>query len=88
MILEAGHSLGTYHAPWIDEVDVPTSVVLTTEDHAVAPHMQEAMARAIDGATVHELADGHIACAKPTFTTPLLAALDDVSRRVTAPSRR
>ncbi len=85
MLFEAGHALGTYHAPWIHEVDVPTSVLLTTQDTAVAPDLQRRMADAIAGATVHEVDDGHIVCAKAAFSAPLLAAIDDVaSRRVAA----
>lgn len=91
MVLEAGHALGTYHARWIGDIDVPTSIVLTTEDNSVAPHLQDRMAAAITGATVFELRDGHVACAKPTFTPPLLAAVDDVVGRAhplaTSPTR-
>lgn len=82
MVTEAGHSLATYHARWLPDVDVPTSVVLTTKDQAVAPRLQEKMARAIEGATIHEVADGHIACAKPAFARPLVAAIDDVAARL------
>ena len=50
MIVEAGQSLSTYYAGrWIGEVDVPTSVVCTTEDRAVRPELQRAMAAAIPG---------------------------------------
>jgi pimeloyl-ACP methyl ester carboxylesterase len=82
MILEAGHSLGTYHARWIGDVDVPTAVILTTEDRAVAPQLQHEMARAIPTASVHEIADGHMVCAKPSFVAPFLAAIDDVAARI------
>jgi pimeloyl-ACP methyl ester carboxylesterase len=82
MILEAGHSISTYHAPWIDEVDVPTSIVCTTEDRGVRPDLQLATAEAIRGATVHRIADGHLACANPAFADPLLAACSDVASRI------
>jgi pimeloyl-ACP methyl ester carboxylesterase len=82
MILEAGHSISTYHAPWIDEVDVPTSIVCTTEDRGVRPDLQLATAEAIRGATVHRIADGHLACANPAFADPLLAACGDVAARI------
>ena len=81
MLMEAGHSLGTYHATWIADIDVPTSVVLTTHDTAVSPDLQHRMADAIHACTVHEVEDGHIACARRSFATPLLAAIDDVARR-------
>jgi hypothetical protein len=80
-------AVGTYHARWIGDVDVPTAVMLTTEDRAVAPNLQETMARAIPGATVHEIADGHMVCAKPAFVAPFLAAIDDVAARI-PPHRR
>ncbi len=82
MIIEAGHSISTYNARrWIGEVDVPTSVVCTTEDRGVAPSTQLALAAAIPGATVHSVADGHLACASARFATPLLDACLDVAAR-------
>jgi 3-oxoadipate enol-lactonase len=85
MIIEAGHSICTYNARrWIGDVDVPTSVVCTTEDRGVAPAMQLEIAQAIPGATVHSVADGHLACANGRFADPLVAACLDVSTR--APS--
>jgi pimeloyl-ACP methyl ester carboxylesterase len=82
MIVEAGHSLSTYHARWIGEVDVPTAVVCTTEDKRVSPALQLAAADAIRGATVHPIADGHFACANPRFAGALLGACSDVAGRV------
>ena len=37
------------------------------------------MAEAIPGATVHEMADGHVACMKAAFAPPLVAACQDVA---------
>jgi pimeloyl-ACP methyl ester carboxylesterase len=83
MIVEAGHSISTYHARrWIGDIDVPTAVVCTTEDRGVAPQLQMATAGAIRGATVHPVADGHLACASPRFRQPLLTACLDVASRV------
>jgi 3-oxoadipate enol-lactonase len=82
MIIEAGHSISTYSGRrWIGEVDVPTAVVCTTEDRGVAPSMQRGLAEAIPGATVHSVADGHLACASPRFAAPLLDACLDVAAR-------
>jgi pimeloyl-ACP methyl ester carboxylesterase len=82
MIIEAGHSISTYNARrWIGEVDVPTAVVCTTEDRGVTPSMQHALAESIRDATVHSVADGHLACASPRFAAPLLAACLDVANR-------
>ena len=44
---------------WIDGVDVPTAVVITTDDRLVAASRQRRLARAIPGAVVYEIAGGH-----------------------------
>ena len=81
-IVEAGHSICTYHAGrWIGEVDVPTSVVCTTLDRGVPPELQLAAATAIPGATVYNIDEGHLASASPRFADPLLRACLDVARR-------
>ncbi len=82
MVFEAGHAIGTYHAEWLADIDVPTAIVLTTADTAVAPKLQLRLADEIRGASVFEINDGHIACAKPSFVGPLAAAVDDVASRV------
>jgi pimeloyl-ACP methyl ester carboxylesterase len=85
LVLEAGAALGNYNAKrWIGEVDVPTSILVTTEDRAIVPARQLEMAEAIPGATVHELKDGHVACMRAAFAAPLVVACDDVARRVAA----
>jgi hypothetical protein len=82
MLLEAGHAIGNYDArSWIGDVDVPTAVLVTTEDKAIRPDDQRRLTEAIDGATEHEVADGHLLCAKPQFAAPLLAACQDVAAR-------
>jgi 3-oxoadipate enol-lactonase len=82
MIIEAGHSISTYSARrWIGDVDVPTAIVCTTEDRGVAPSLQLETAEAIRGATVHSVADGHLACASARFAVPLVAACLDVAAR-------
>lgn len=84
MIIEAGQALSTYYAGrWIGEVDVPTAVVCTAQDRAVQPSLQRAMAEAISGATLHEIHDGHLACAHPEFARPLLRAAHDIADRAT-----
>jgi hypothetical protein len=60
--------------------------VITTEDRAIEPARQREMADAIPGATVHEHADGHIACMRPAFAPCLLAACQDVASRIAAPA--
>ena len=86
-VLEAGAAIGNYSAKrWIGEVDVPTSVLVTTADRAIEPAFQMAMADAIPGATVHEIDDGHVACMKASFAPPLVKACQDVASRVVAPA--
>ena len=86
-VLEAGAAIGNYSAKrWIGEIDVPTSVMVTTADRAIVPEFQMAMAEAIPGATVHEIADGHVACMKAAFAPPLVAACQDVASRVVVPA--
>jgi pimeloyl-ACP methyl ester carboxylesterase len=88
LVAEAGHSLSTYHAQrWISEIDVPTAVLCTTEDRAVPPALQLNTADAIPGATVHRIADGHLACAQADFGSALLDACGTVADRVNGRSR-
>jgi pimeloyl-ACP methyl ester carboxylesterase len=84
-IVEAGHSISTYHAGrWLREVDVPTAVVCTTRDRGVRPELQLALADAIAGATVHPVDDGHLACAQRSFAPVLLNACRSVAGRARA----
>ncbi|WP_292603011.1 alpha/beta fold hydrolase [Nocardioides sp. REDSEA-S30_B4] len=56
-------ALGRHHArPWLGRIDVPTAVVVTTGDHVIPPSRQVALARAIPGATMHEVDAGHASC--------------------------
>ena len=67
-IMEAGQAIGSYNARrWIGEVDVPTTVLITTRDRAVSPAEQHKLVDVIPGAEAQLLDDGHIACAKREF---------------------
>jgi pimeloyl-ACP methyl ester carboxylesterase len=61
---------------WIGQVDVPTAVVVTTRDRIVPASRQLKLARAIPGASVHEVDAGHAVCvtAPQAFTPALLQA--------------
>jgi 3-oxoadipate enol-lactonase len=88
MMAEALHAVGTYRASrWISEVDVPTAVVLTTEDHAVPLREQLRLVAAIPGAKVIRVEDGHTVCAKASFVPPLMEACVDVAQRAAAAQR-
>ncbi|MEL7207403.1 MAG: alpha/beta hydrolase, partial [Actinomycetota bacterium] len=82
-LMEAGVAIGNYNArKWIGEIDVPTSVVLTALDKAIVPERQMELHDAIDGATLHPVNDGHVACARSTWIPGLLAACRDVADRI------
>jgi pimeloyl-ACP methyl ester carboxylesterase len=87
-LMEAGQAIGSYNARrWIGEVDVPTTVVITTKDRAVPPAEQHRLVEAIPGAEAQLLEDGHIACAKREFGPALVRAVGSVVARQ-APAAR
>ena len=58
---------------WIGRVSVPTAVLVTTRDRVVPVSRQLRLARAIPGATVHEVAADHAACVTaPEIFNPVL----------------
>ena len=61
---------------WISQVDVPAAVVVTARDHVVPVSRQLRLARAIPGASVHEVDADHAMCVtRPQlFTQSLLQA--------------
>ena len=75
--------------PWIGEVDVPTSVVLTEWDRRVQPESQRRMAEQIPGARVFRVAGDHSVCvtAPERFVPTLLEACDSAVTRNRAPAR-
>jgi pimeloyl-ACP methyl ester carboxylesterase len=89
-IMEAGQAIGSYNAQrWIGEVDVPTTVLVTQRDRAIAPREQLKLAAAIPGAVVQTIDDGHVACAKREFGPALVRAVDAAWARVDqTPARR
>jgi 3-oxoadipate enol-lactonase len=59
-MLAAAHELGGFSSvPWVGTIDVPVSMVVTTQDVLVPPHRQEALARAIPGARVYRVDADH-----------------------------
>lgn len=62
-LADAGRALGEYDGrPFAGDVDVPTAVVVTTDDRLVRPRKQRALARAIPRAKAFDLAGDHDAC--------------------------
>lgn len=85
-LADAGRALGEYDGrPFAGDVDVPTAVVVTTKDRLVRPRKQRALAAAIPGATVLELAGDHDASlvSPADFAEVTVAALTDVIGRIT-----
>ena len=76
---------------WIGQVDVPTAVVVTTRDRIVPASRQLRLARAIPGASVHQVAAGHGMCvnAPQWFARVLIEACSGVQpgRALAAPCR-
>jgi 3-oxoadipate enol-lactonase len=90
-VAEAGRELGRFDSrPWLRDVRVPASMVLTGRDTAVSPAKQRELAEAID-ARVFEVALDHLELsARPDVFNPALlqalAALPAGRESVTAPT--
>jgi len=70
MVFEAGNAIATFSSRrWIHEVDVPTTVLVTTKDRAVDPSQQLKLALRIPHAEIHRYDEGH--------TSPVLASFGD-----------
>jgi 3-oxoadipate enol-lactonase len=81
-ILEAGHDTCRFDSrPWAGEIDVPTTVIVTTADRAIPPDAQRAMAAAIRDASIRELDEDHLACVTEPFAPVLLEACCEVVDR-------
>lgn len=84
MVLEAGHALGTFSArPWLDQIDVPSTVVITTLDQVVPTRRQERLADRVPGATVRRIDAEHDAAVSsaPHYGQLLVAAIHEVTDR-------
>ena len=79
--------LGRHHStPWLERIDVPTAVVVTTRDELIPAGRQRDMAALIPGASVHETAVGHGGCVleAATFVPVMLEAIASVQSRLEA----
>jgi pimeloyl-ACP methyl ester carboxylesterase len=89
-VLQAARSVIRFSShDWASNIDVPTAVVVTTEDRLVPPQRQYRLARSIRGAKVFEVAADHLACVRaPTLFVPALyAACEHVCERAFAKPR-
>jgi 3-oxoadipate enol-lactonase len=89
-ILEAGAALGRYDArAWLENIDVPTSVIMTTDDHVVDPDRQKILAATIHNAHVYQIAADHDAVFArshefvPMLVEACLAVHNDALRKAT-----
>jgi 3-oxoadipate enol-lactonase len=83
-VAQAIAALGRHHSrPWLGKIDVPTAVVVNRNDHVIAPSRQLAVARAIPGATIHDIDTGHAACVLETekFVPAFVEAAATVNAR-------
>lgn len=85
-LAEALAQVTSYRADWLDEVDVPTAVVLTSRDRTVPPQRQRDLHAAIPGASLHVVEGDHTVCAiRPDRFVPVAVdAVERVSRRAQA----
>jgi 3-oxoadipate enol-lactonase len=86
-VMAALNAIGHFNSmPWLHEVDVPTSVVVTDKDSWVPTRRQRAMAAAIPGAEVFECHRSHAACVigVEDFIPCLMEATGSVARRLGA----
>lgn len=92
MLLEAGGSLGRFSSSgWIGEIDVPTAVVVTTQDGVVPVRRQIRLAEGIPAAHVVRVEGDHtVVVNNPRRFVPALmaACLDVAVRSADHPGRR
>jgi pimeloyl-ACP methyl ester carboxylesterase len=89
MVAEAARAIGVFDSStWVGEIDVPTAVVVTTEDKAISPMEQMRLLLAIRDAELRRIDDGHTVCARGRFGPPLVDACRSVAARIagTVPS--
>jgi len=82
-IVQAAHALSGFSShDWIGDVDVPTAVIVTTQDQLVPPERQRKLAESIPGARVVEVEGDHSACvSRKDFAPALVDACRDVAER-------
>ncbi|MFK8025546.1 MAG: alpha/beta fold hydrolase [Ilumatobacter sp.] len=85
MLLEAGNAIGNFDSrPWIGDLDVPTSLVMTMRDPVVSRRRQTMLFDLIDDATVFRVDGDHGAVVEGArrFVPALLRALSSVEQRL------
>ena len=83
-ILEAGKEIGSFNSlKWLSSVDVPTSVVITTQDQVIPPERQQRLLDLLKDVDVHLVYGGHnaIYTEQRTYVPKLVAACASVYQR-------
>jgi len=83
-ILEAGKEIGSFNSlKWLPSVDVPTSVVITTQDQVIPPERQQRLLELLKDVDVHLVDGGHnaIYAEQRTYVPKLVAACTSVYQR-------
>ena len=83
-ILEAGKEIGSFNSlKWLSSVDVPTSVVITTQDQVIPPERQQRLLDLLKDVDVHLVDGGHnaIYTEQRTYVPKLVAACASVYER-------
>jgi 3-oxoadipate enol-lactonase len=86
MVLEAGRAIGRFNSrPWIDEIDVPTSVVITMRDRVVPTRRQVRLFEGIHKAEAYRVDGDHdsIAVQPERFVPTLVRAIGSAVERST-----
>jgi 3-oxoadipate enol-lactonase len=82
LVLEAGNATCEFDSRrWVNDIDVPAAVIVTTEDRAIPVVAQRKLAAAIEGAEVYEIAEDHMAVSQPEYVPVLVHACRDVAAR-------
>ncbi|MFW0791502.1 alpha/beta fold hydrolase [Gordonia sp. CPCC 205333] len=77
-----GNGLGEFNSrDWLGEIDVPTSVVVSTHDRVVEPERQELLVNGIPGARRFDVDGGHACCVlgAQRFVPRLVEAVEAVT---------
>ena len=79
LLLDAGRAIGRFDsAGWVGEIDVPTSLIILSDDTIVPTRRQEKLAAALPGAAVWRFAGDHDVCL--TDAERFVATLIDACR--------
>ena len=83
LLIEAGQALGTFNAKkWVKDIDVPSTVLITTKDRGIRPSAQFHLAVEIPDAEIEMFDEGHVAPMLTTFAQPVVDACLGVAARV------